>query len=88
MKKRIHAYYSGQVQGVGFRFTAERLAVDLGLSGWVRNLSDNRVELLCEGKEEDLHEILAKIDKRLSGYIRQKKMLIGCRPPVNSPLLK
>ena len=74
MKKRIHVYYSGQVQGVGFRFTAEAMALDLGLGGWVRNLSDGQVELLCEGTEEALHEILAKIDKRLSGYIRQKNV--------------
>lgn len=74
MNKRIHIYYSGRVQGIGFRFTAERLAVDLGLSGWVRNLPDNRVELLCEGREEDLHKLMGKIDDALSRYILRKEV--------------
>lgn len=72
--KRIHIYYSGRVQGVGFRFTVERLAVDAGLTGWVKNLPDGRVELVCEGKEEDLHKVLQKIDDEFSGYIRQKNV--------------
>ena len=54
MKKRLHVYYSGVVQGVGFRFTAERLGKSLGLAGWVKNLRDGRVEVLCEGEEADL----------------------------------
>ena len=72
MDKRIHIHYSGRVQGVGFRFTAERLALDLGLVGWVKNLPDGRVEFVCEGKEEDLHKFLEKIDSEFSAYIRQK----------------
>lgn len=74
MNKRIDVHYSGRVQGVGFRFTAERLAVDLGLSGWVKNLPNGRVELVCEGKEEDLHKFLEKIDNEFSDYIRQKNV--------------
>ncbi len=69
-----HVIFIGRVQGVGFRFTAEAAAVDLGLSGWVKNLPDGKVELLCEGKEEDLRKILAKIDDQLSSYIRQKEV--------------
>lgn len=72
--KRIHVYYSGRVQGVGFRFTAQALAVDLGLTGWAKNLPDGRVELICEGKEKDLAKILDRIDNEFSSYIRQKKV--------------
>jgi acylphosphatase len=61
MKKRLHAYYSGTVQGVGFRFTAERIALDLRLHGWVRNLFDGRVEVVCEGEEPDLVGFLDKM---------------------------
>ena len=61
MKKRLHIHYSGIVQGVGFRFTAERVAVNLGLRGWVRNLSDGRVEVVCEGEEADLVNLLDKV---------------------------
>ena len=71
-KKRIHVYYSGRVQGVGFRFTVERLAIDLGLTGWVKNLPDRRVEFVCEGKKEELDKILDKIDEYFANYIRQK----------------
>ncbi len=71
-KKRIHVYYSGRVQGVGFRFTVERLAIDLGLTGWVKNLADSRVEFVCEGGKEDLDKILDKIDSYFMAYIRQK----------------
>ncbi len=74
LTKRLHVFYSGRVQGIGFRFTTEALAVNLGLLGWVKNLPDGRVELLCEGKEENLGKILAKIDGQFSGYIRQKEV--------------
>lgn len=74
MNKRIHAYYNGRVQGVGFRFSAQKLAVDFSLTGWVKNLPDGRVEFLGEGKEESLHRVLAKIDTEFSNYIRKKEV--------------
>ncbi len=49
------------VQGVGFRFTAERVAQSLGITGWVRNLSDGRVECVCEGEETDIVDFLHKM---------------------------
>ena len=52
--KALHVYYSGRVQGVGFRFTAEAIAMKLGLTGWVKNLPDGKVEVLCEGAEAQL----------------------------------
>ena len=61
MKKRIHVYYSGMVQGVGFRFTAERTAISLGLQGWVKNTFDGKVEAACEGEEAKLVDFLSKI---------------------------
>lgn len=69
LNKRIHVYYSGAVQGVGFRFTAERVAVSLGLAGWVSNLPDGRVEVVCEGKENSLKEFLQKIKEVFAEYI-------------------
>lgn len=46
---RWHVYFSGEVQGVGFRFTAQHFAQKLGLTGWVLNLSDGRVEMEAQG---------------------------------------
>ncbi len=70
MKKQLHAYYSGSVHGVGFRYTAERMALSLDLTGWVKNLRDGRVEVLCEGREEALKEFLKKLETIFKGYIR------------------
>lgn len=70
MKKQIHAYYSGRVQGVGFRFTAEDIALELGITGWAKNLRDGRVEVVAEAEEETLKDFLGKIKEYFSGYIR------------------
>jgi acylphosphatase len=61
MKKRVHVFYSGNVQGVGFRFTTVRIAAETGVPGWVRNLGDGRVEVIAEGNEEKLLEFLEKM---------------------------
>jgi acylphosphatase len=70
MKKQIHAYYSGRVQGVGFRFTAESVARELGITGWVKNLSDGRVEVVAEAGESALKDFLARINQHFSRYIQ------------------
>lgn len=63
-------YYSGMVQGVGFRFTAESLAMDLRVCGWVKNLRDGRVEIVAEAEEGTLKDFLKRIDQSFSHYIR------------------
>jgi acylphosphatase len=50
----IHVLISGRVQGVGYRAWCTREAARLGLSGWVRNLTDDRVEAVFAGDEERL----------------------------------
>ena len=61
MKKRIHVFYSGRVQGVGFRITTEEHAQEYGVIGWVRNLRDGRVELVAEAEETALQQLLQAI---------------------------
>jgi acylphosphatase len=65
-----HVRYSGQVQGVGFRYTAHRLAEDFPVSGYVRNLPSGDVELVAEGEPADLDAFLAAVARRMAGYIR------------------
>lgn len=70
MKQRINIYYSGRVQGVGFRFTAIDIASELDVTGWVKNLHDGRVEVVAEGEERLLREFLDKIQQQMGRYVR------------------
>jgi len=60
-KKRVHVFYAGRVQGVGFRMTAEETAHEFGVTGWVKNLRDGRVELIAEADEATLGRFLEAI---------------------------
>ena len=74
MRKRMHILYSGRVQGVGFRFTAETMAVESGIQGWVKNLGDGRVEIMAEAEEEALKDFLNKIRQSFSRYIQDEDL--------------
>jgi acylphosphatase len=58
-RARLHLIISGRVQGVGFRFSAYDEAKELALAGWVRNLSSGEVEIVAEGKRENLQMLAA-----------------------------
>jgi len=60
---RKHWFVSGQVQGVGFRAFTYEAARDLKLKGWVRNLTDLRVEIVAEGTEKDVARLLDRVKK-------------------------
>lgn len=67
-------FYSGVVQGVGFRYSVQHMANDLKLAGWVRNLHDRRVEILVEGPKSDVERFCQEIDRRFEGNIRDKQI--------------
>lgn len=65
---REHVYVSGEVQAVGFRFHATQIAQDLGVTGWVRNLDDGRVEMELQGTKDQLNRMMEELAAR--PYIR------------------
>lgn len=60
---RKHILVSGRVQGVGFRYRTYYLAQGLGLTGWVANLDDGRVEMELQGKEEDMNKLFRRLEQ-------------------------
>jgi acylphosphatase len=61
--------YSGRVQGVGFRYTAQGLAAGYAVAGSVRNLPSGEVELIAEGEDGIVEAFLAAVAQRMAGYI-------------------
>ncbi len=69
MEKQLHLFFNGHVQGVGFRFTAESIANNLNITGWVKNLADGRVEIVARGEEDALKNYLEQIKRSFRNYI-------------------
>lgn len=72
MDKAQRLFYSGRVQGVGFRYSVKQIAAGYDISGTVRNLDDGRVELHVQGAPDELDALLEAIRKsHLKGFIRE-----------------
>ena len=69
----LHAFYEGQVQGVGFRYHTHQFATSWNISGWVRNLRDGRVELLAQQEKPVLESFIQELERCFSGYITDSK---------------
>ncbi|MBF0504690.1 MAG: acylphosphatase [Candidatus Omnitrophica bacterium] len=67
---RAHIFFSGSVQGVGFRYTTLSFARQFQLTGWVKNLSDGRVEAMFEGPRETIEGLLLKLKEQFGSFIR------------------
>ncbi len=75
-RERREVFFSGHVQGVGFRYTTRSIASQLPVFGWVRNLPDDRVQLVVEGSAAAIDELLARVEAELGRYIRGKEMTV------------
>ena len=69
--RRLHVFYSGTVQGVGFRYSVLTLAQRFKLNGWVRNCPDERVEVMVEGDVQELERYLQSIGDEMCRYIKK-----------------
>lgn len=74
-KVQVHIIFKGHVQGVGFRFTVERIAMNLGIVGWVKNLDEGNVEVVAEAQKEVLDDFLDRIRSYFSRYIRGEEII-------------
>jgi acylphosphatase len=71
----MHIFYSGHVQGVGFRYTVKSVAAGFETTGTVRNLLDGRVELIAEGPREELEAFRTAIrEAGLEHFIRNEEI--------------
>ena len=69
-----HVIFIGRVQGVGFRFTAHRIAQRHQLTGFVRNLPDGTVEMLAQGPNRDIDDCIRDIKDYFGDYLRETRI--------------
>ena len=67
--QRQTCHFSGRVQGVGFRYTVQNLAMQYDVHGYVRNLGDGRVELVVEGPDEEMSALVDSVRRKMGCYI-------------------
>lgn len=66
---RQTVYFSGHVQGVGFRFITRQVAAEFAVTGYVRNLPDGRVLLVVEGEPAEVRAFFDRVREKMDGYI-------------------
>jgi len=74
-------FFTGHVQGVGFRYSVLQVALEFEVAGFVSNLADGRVQLEVEGSTRVVEEFLAAVQERMHGYIRKVERSGRKRPP-------
>ncbi len=74
-------FFSGRVQGVGFRYTALQVAKEFEVTGWVKNLVDGRVQLEAEGAPQTVKAFVVALSERMHGYIRKTEHQSAKREP-------
>lgn len=77
MLKKWKLLISGQVQGVGFRYTSAQVARRFDVAGWVRNLPDGRVELHIQGQSDELEQYLYSLKSEIHGRISEIEKVVA-----------
>jgi len=73
-------FFTGHVQGVGFRYTAMQIAKGYEVAGCVTNLADGRVQLEAEGRESEVKAFIAAVGEEMHGLIRKAARTASRRP--------
>lgn len=68
--RRREVLVSGRVQGVGFRYTTSSIASRFDVTGYVRNLRDGRVQIIAEGRADELEPFLAAVRQAMASFIK------------------
>ncbi len=68
---REEVFFSGRVQGVGFRYSTRQVAKEYEVTGSVRNLADGRVHLIAEGTRGEVDAFVASVEERMFSHIRK-----------------
>lgn len=71
VRERRLVHFRGHVQGVGFRYSTQRIAAGFAVSGYVQNLADGRVRVLVEGGAAELDRFLGELRAQMAQYIRE-----------------
>jgi acylphosphatase len=74
-------YFTGHVQGVGFRYSTLQVAKEYDVSGYVKNLSDGRVQVEVEGTPAEVGAFVSAIEERMHGYVRKTERTPSRRNP-------
>ena len=74
---RRTVHFGGRVQGVGFRYTTRNVALGYDVQGYVQNLPDGRVELVMEGPDAQMDQVVGEVQRRMTGYIRSLESQVG-----------
>lgn len=73
--KRKEIYFSGNVQGVGFRFTSKQVSRNYEVTGTVENLADGRVKMVCEGDPAQIESFVAEVSQSTHGRVTDTEIL-------------
>jgi acylphosphatase len=74
-------FFTGRVQGVGFRYSALQVAKEFEVTGFVKNLPDGRVQLEAEGPAAEVSAFVKAVEERMHGYIRKTERAARKSPP-------